>query len=138
MMTLRMVCETGLYAAAISIAGPLNLEPASCPAAKGKRVLDLHGERDENVPIAGGVGARGLSRVDFKSEQYTQQVFNAAGADFQLQIVRDADHFLNHIGEAIQRDEGQSLQQKVVHYFRLEADTSPPTAAAESTPSRRR
>jgi polyhydroxybutyrate depolymerase len=121
MMTLRMVCETGLYAAAISIAGPLNLDHASCPAAKGRRVLSLHGEQDANVPIAGGVGTKGLSRVDFKSEQYTRQVFAAAGADFQLQIVRGADHFLNHIDAAIQRDEGQSLQQKVVRYFRLES-----------------
>jgi poly(3-hydroxybutyrate) depolymerase len=121
MMTLRMVCETGLYAAAISISGPLNLDNASCPAAKGKRVFDIHGERDENVPIAGGVGAKGLSRVDFKSEAYTRQVFTAAGADFLLQVVSGADHFLGHIDEAIQRDEGLSIAQKAARYFRLDA-----------------
>ena len=121
MMTLRMVCETGVYAAAISISGPLNMDGASCPAAKGRRVLGIHGERDANVPVAGGVGTKGLSRVNFKSEAYTQQVFTAAGADFRLQIVPGADHFLGHIDEAIQRDEGLSIAQKAVRYFRLDA-----------------
>jgi polyhydroxybutyrate depolymerase len=122
MMTLRMVCEAGVYAAAISISGPLDLDHTTCPAAQGRRVLGIHGERDENVPVAGGVGRKGLSRVDFKSEAYTRQVFSAAGADFQLQIVRGADHFLNHLDEAIQREENQSMQQKAVRYFRLEAN----------------
>ena len=79
MMTLRMLCETGIYAAAISIAGPLNLDTANCPAARGKRILSIHGELDQNVPIAGGVGSKGLSRVNFKSEEHTREIFTAPG-----------------------------------------------------------
>jgi poly(3-hydroxybutyrate) depolymerase len=120
MMTLRMVCETGVYAAAISISGPLNLDNPNCSAAKGRQILGIHGENDENVPIAGGVGSKGLSRVDFQSEERTRQVFTAAGAVFELQIVAGADHFLDHIDAAMQRDAGMSVAQKAVRFFGLE------------------
>ncbi|MGC1781864.1 MAG: PHB depolymerase family esterase, partial [Acidobacteriaceae bacterium] len=43
MMTMRLVCETHLYVAAISISGPLNLDVRSCPTARGTRVLAIHG-----------------------------------------------------------------------------------------------
>jgi polyhydroxybutyrate depolymerase len=57
MMTERLMCETNLYAAAIAISGPLNLDTGNCSAARGKRILAIHGENDENVPLAGGRGA---------------------------------------------------------------------------------
>jgi polyhydroxybutyrate depolymerase len=120
MMTLRMVCETGVYAAAISISGPLNLDDASCSAAKGKRILGIHGEKDQNVPIAGGVGTRGLSRVSFKSEERTRQIFTKAGASYELQVIQGADHYLNHIEAAIQNTEKLSMAQKAVRFFGLE------------------
>jgi polyhydroxybutyrate depolymerase len=119
MMTLRMLCETGIYAAAISIAGPLNLDTANCGAAKGKRILSIHGELDQNVPIAGGVGPKGLSRINFKSEERTRQIFTSAGTEFTLQIVPGTDHFLNHIEAALQQQGGRSLSQTIVRFFGL-------------------
>jgi len=65
MMTQRLVCETHLYAAAVAISGPLNLDVDTCPAARGARILALHGADDQNVPVAGGVGTKGLSRVSY-------------------------------------------------------------------------
>jgi polyhydroxybutyrate depolymerase len=120
MMTLRIMCETGIYAAAISIAGPLNLDDPHCDAAKGKRILGIHGEKDQNVPIAGGVGPKGLSRIPFKSEERTRQIFTSAGVHYDLQVIPGADHFLNHIDEAIQRTEQMTLAQKTVHFFGLD------------------
>jgi polyhydroxybutyrate depolymerase len=119
MMTLRVMCETGLYAAAVSVSGPLNLKVQDCPAARGKRILAIHGAEDENVPIAGGQGTKGLARVAYNSENYTQQIFSASGADFHLQIVQGADHKLDNISERIQQSEGVSLAQKAARFFGL-------------------
>jgi polyhydroxybutyrate depolymerase len=123
MMTLRMICETGIYAAAISIAGPLNLDDPDCSAAKGKRILGIHGAKDQNVPIGGGAGPIGLSRISFKSEASTRKIFTMAGAHYDLQIILGADHFLNHIEDAIQRTEEVSLVQKTVRFFGLDTLT---------------
>lgn len=119
MMAMRLVCETNLFAAAVSIAGPLNLDVQSCPAARGKRILSIHGAEDKNVPIAGGAGTEGLSRVAYKSEKYTQQVFAASGADFHLQVVTGADHYLIHINAKIQQTEGVSVAEKAARFFGL-------------------
>jgi polyhydroxybutyrate depolymerase len=119
MMTQRLVCETTLYAAAVAISGPLNLETASCPAAQGKRVLAIHGADDENVPIAGGRGAKGLSRTLYNSEDRTRQVFTKSGASYTLQVVNGADHALNHIDAMIQHTEGVSITEKSVEFFGL-------------------
>jgi len=119
MMTMRMMCETSLYAAAVSVSGPLNLKVQNCPAARGKHILSIHGADDQNVPIAGGQGTKGLSRVAYNSEEYTQRVFIASGADFRLQIVPGADHKLDNINDGIERTEGVSLAQKAARFFGL-------------------
>lgn len=82
-------------------------------------MLAIHGELDENVPVKGGQGSKGLSRTDYKSEAYSQQVFLGSGADFHLQIVAGADHKLEHIAEKIQQAEGVTLPEKIARFFRL-------------------
>jgi polyhydroxybutyrate depolymerase len=120
MMVMRMMCETDTLAAAISIAGPLNVDGEQCSAAHGKRVLGIHGELDQNVPIAGGVGPKGISRVSFKSEERTRRILMKAGIEYELQTLPGVDHFLNHIEDALQRTEGHSIAQKAARYFGLE------------------
>jgi polyhydroxybutyrate depolymerase len=119
MMTTRLVCETRLYAAAISISGPLNLAVASCPAARGQRLLSIHGADDQNVPLGGGQGSKGLSHVAYQSEAHTQQVFTASGAEFRLQVVPGTDHALEHINAQIQQTEHVTVAQKAARYFGL-------------------
>jgi polyhydroxybutyrate depolymerase len=119
MMTMRLMCQTELYAAAVSVAGPLNLAVQGCPAARGKSVLAIHGEQDQNVPITGGKGTKGLSGVAFRSEAYTQQVLDASGAKFTLQVVPGADHKLDDIEAVIRRSEGVSLAEKAARFFGL-------------------
>jgi polyhydroxybutyrate depolymerase len=119
MMSMRLVCETNLYAAVISISGPLNLKVNSCPAAKGKRILSLHGADDENVPIAGGVGAKGISHVAYASEAETQRIFAASGADFHLQVVPGADHVLDNIDKQIEQTEHVTIAEKAAQFFGL-------------------
>jgi poly(3-hydroxybutyrate) depolymerase len=117
MMTMRLMCKANIYAAAVSISGPLNLIVQNCPGARGKHILAIHGEDDQIVPITGGQGAKGLSRVSYKSEQYTQQIFAASGADFRLQTVSGADHFLDNIDARIEQTESVSIAQKVALFF---------------------
>lgn len=118
MMTQRLMCETGLYAAAIAISGPLNLDVDRCPGARGKRILALHGVDDRNVPVIGGQGPKGLSDVFYKSEDHSQKVFTNSGAVYDVQLVQ-ADHVLDHINAEIERVEGGDIPQKAVHYFGL-------------------
>jgi len=119
MMVQRLVCETGLFAAAVPVSGPLNLALDRCPAAAGKRLLAIHGADDQNVPIAGGRGSKGPSRSVYNSEARTQQVYVASGASYTLQVVPGADHQLEHIDQAMRRSEGVSLAQKAARFFGL-------------------
>jgi poly(3-hydroxybutyrate) depolymerase len=119
MMTQRLMCETRLYAAAVPISGPLNLETGSCPAARGKRILAIHGADDENVPVVGGRGTQGISKAVYRSEQSSRQVFSSSGASYDLQVVTGADHKLDHIETAIKDAEGRTLAQKAAEFFGL-------------------
>lgn len=119
MMTQRLMCESGLYQAAIPISGPLNTDVASCPAAKGKKILAIHGSDDANVPLAGGNGTKGVTDIDYKSESYAQKTFESSGAEYQIDIVKGADHNLARIGAAIQSSEGVSLPEKAAAFFGL-------------------
>ena len=119
MMVQRMVCETHVLAAVVAVSGPLNLENPSCPGARDRRVLAIHGARDENVPVAGGVGTKGLSHVAYKSEDSARRALIAAGAEYRLQIMPDADHKLEHIDAAIQSSEGKTIARKAADFFGL-------------------
>jgi polyhydroxybutyrate depolymerase len=119
MMTQRVLCETDLYAAAVAISGPLENGATRCPAAQGKRLLALHGADDQNVPIAGGKGSKGLSHVAYVSQAATAKVWQASGAVYDLQVVQGADHAVDSIDAQIRRMEGQSLGLKVARYLGL-------------------
>jgi poly(3-hydroxybutyrate) depolymerase len=117
MMTQRLLCETTLYAAGVSVSGPLNLETSRCPAARGRRVLSIHGADAQNVPVAGGLGTKGLSHVMFRSEDDAQRIFVDSGATYTLEIVPGADHMLDHVGAVISKTEGVSIAEKAAKFF---------------------
>ena len=117
MMSQRLVCETRLLAAIVALSGPLNLDVATCPAAKGARILAIHGADDQNVPIGGGVGRKGLSGVAFSSEERARRVMTSSGATYTLQIVPGADHPLDHIEAVIVKSEGVTLPEKMAKFF---------------------
>ena len=119
MMTQRVMCETGVYAATVAISGPLNVPNISCGAERGKRILAIHGADDANVPVAGGQGSEGISHAVYNSEQRSQQSFQSAGVSYTLQIVPGADHQLDHIQDAIERSEGVTIAEKAAKFFGL-------------------
>jgi polyhydroxybutyrate depolymerase len=118
MMTQRMLCETGVYAAAVPIAGGLETGVAQCPAGQGKRIMAIHGADDRNVPLAGGRG-KGLARVDFASQAETGEAWHRSGAIFDLQVIAGADHSVDTINAQITKTEFQSLAQKMARFFGL-------------------
>ena len=117
MMTQRIMCETRLYAAGVAISGPLNLDVSTCPAGHGERILAIHGADDQNVPIGGGRGTKGLSQTPYNSEDRSRQVFVNSGASYTLQIVPGADHMLDHIGAVILKTEGVTIAEKSARFF---------------------
>jgi polyhydroxybutyrate depolymerase len=124
-MTQRLMCETHLYAAAVTFSGPLGADTDRCPAAKGSRILAVHGAEDRNVPVEGGRGSKGLSGVAFGSEEHARKVFTDSGATYTLQIVPDADHALDHIGAAILKSEGVTIAEKSARFFGISANHDP-------------
>ena len=117
MMVQRMACETNLFAAIMAIAGPLNLHVQSCSAAHGQRILAIHGADDQNVPLGGGRGSKGISQVNYNSEELSKQTFIHSGASYELQVVPAADHYLQHLDSAIERAEGHTIAEKATRFF---------------------
>jgi len=119
MMAQRVMCEATVFAAAVAVSGPLNIDGAVCPGARGRRVLAIHGTEDANVPIGGGKGTKGLSHVTFKSEERSRQVYAASGASYTLDVVAGADHAVDHIDAAMRKAEGISIAEKAARFFAL-------------------
>lgn len=119
MMTQRLVCDVGLYTAAVAISGPLNYQTASCPGARGKRMLAIHGANDDNVPLAGGMGTKGPARGPYQSQEYARRVFTASGAAYTLDVIPGAAHSVDGIDEALQKTQGMSLAEKITRFFGL-------------------
>ena len=119
MLTQRVMCETSLYAAAVAISGGLENGATNCPAALGKRIMAIHGADDQNVPVEGGRGVKGLSRVAFNSEAATAKVWQDSGALYDLQIIPGASHGVDSINAQLVKTQSQSLAQKVARFFGL-------------------
>ncbi|HTX50227.1 MAG TPA: hypothetical protein VME40_12660 [Caulobacteraceae bacterium] len=119
MMVQRVICETPVLAAGVAISGPLNLDTQSCPGAKGRRILAIHGSDDRNVPLNGGVGPLGLSRVAYRPEAQSRDAMVRSGATYTLDILPGVDHALPHIAASIQARDGTTLAHKVAGFFGL-------------------
>lgn len=123
MMAQLMLCQTNIFASGVAISGPINPTVTQCPAAKGKRILAIHGALDENVPVIGGKGTKGPMRVRedvvFRAENSAQALFEQSGATYDIQIIPDTDHTLEHLDEALIKSEHQSVAEKAARYFSL-------------------
>lgn len=121
LMAQRMLCETNVFSAGASLAGPLDFAITSCPAARGKRILAIHGELDANVPVAGGKGTKGPEKIRtgivFRAEAEAQALFEAAGASYTIDIIPDTDHALDHLEKAIGQSADISIGDKEARFF---------------------
>jgi len=119
MMVQRVICETTTLAAGVAISGPLNLDTQRCPGAQGRRILAIHGADDRNVPLNGGVGPLGLSRIAYRSEAQSRETMVRAGATYTLDVLPGVDHALPHIAAAIRAREETTLAHKVALFLGL-------------------
>ncbi len=89
------------------------------PANAGHRVLAIRGGDDRNVPVGGGVGSKGFSKVAFESEAHAQEVVRAAGGQYTLLLVPGADHFADHIDAALKATGQGTIGEQAVRFFGL-------------------
>ena len=114
MMAYRLACEIpDKIAAIIPVSGTLALE--HCSRSNSVAVLHIHGEIDENVPVAGGEGSRSVAGVKHRSIESTMNMLLAhrgcgtptveetsvvsksryecrEGADIQLLLIKNVGH----------------------------------------------
>ena len=119
MMAQRLMCESDLLQAAIPISGPLNTDDERCPAAAGKKIWAIHGDADENVPINGGYGTKGVANVMFKSQASSETIFTKSGAEYKIDILSGADHSLSTIAAAIEKRDQRTLGRDAALFFGL-------------------
>jgi poly(3-hydroxybutyrate) depolymerase len=119
MMVQRLMCETNLLQAAIPISGPLNTDVGTCPGARGKDIWAIHGSADRNVPPAGGFGTKGITNVDFNSQDYTKRIFETSGAIYRLDILSGIDHSLANIAAAVEKRDQRTLGRDAALFFGL-------------------
>ena len=119
MMMQRMMCETSLFAAAVPISGTLENDATDCPLARGKRLMAIHGEDDQNVPITGGKGSKAISGTDYASEAATAEVWRRSGATYELRIIKQANHSTENINMRLVETESTTLVQKIALFFGL-------------------
>ena len=120
MMTQRIFCETDLYAGAVSISGTLQIENASCKAAAGKKILNIHGAQDANLPPEGGHTTTGVNKeTNYKSQDYAREIYERDGAHYDLLLLEGAEHKPDTINLALIKTEHTTLPQKIVTYLGL-------------------
>lgn len=113
MMTQTLMCLSDLYPRAVSISGALMADSPTCPAAKGRTLFAYHGNEDQNVPLAGGYGTRGVTDIDFTSAEQSRKLFEAFGGSYVQLVFTGADHRLDHLDEASRRLDGLSLAERI-------------------------
>jgi polyhydroxybutyrate depolymerase len=90
MMTYRLVCELpDVIAAAIPVAGTLGVAP--CSGGDDVPLLHIHGTADENVPLEGGRGTRGISGVAHRSLEESIELVSARRSCGAPQTSRQSD-----------------------------------------------
>lgn len=123
MMSQLLACTTTLFPASVAISGPLSSEVTSCPGAKSKRVLAIHGRYDENVPLEGGKGTKGPNKVkqdvNFRAEASAKEIYERSGASFTLDVVEDTDHSLQNLDAAVAKRDGYGISEKAARFFGL-------------------
>lgn len=121
MMMQTLACQSGLFNKVATLAGTLMAEDSTCPAASGHTIYNYHGEADQNVPIVGGTGSKGVTNINFTSQAKAKQLFENAGGHYVLQLFANADHAIEHLSSASQQLDGRSIAQRIAQDLGLAA-----------------
>ncbi|MGZ9097679.1 MAG: alpha/beta hydrolase family esterase [Micavibrio sp.] len=112
MMAYRFSCEKpGIVAAMVAVSGTLMVDHCN---ARDLRVLHIHGDRDDHVPVAGGIGTRSLMRdMNYRSLDETARIMKESGASFNLKLVRGAGHSTNDLNKILQKNDSTTLAEAI-------------------------
>jgi len=86
-MMQTMSCLTDLFTEVATLAGTLMVETPSCPAARNHTIYNYHGALDENLPITGGSGTKGVTNIHFTSQARAKALFD--GLTIGERLARD-------------------------------------------------
>lgn len=117
MMSYRFVCtEPGMVKAMVTISGPLMID--GCAHQPDLRVLHIHSQDDQHVPVQGGRGQKSMTQKSvFSSLQYTQDELRGASATFNLRLLPGEGHHLKDIKPAWQAKEGEPLAVSIMNFL---------------------
>lgn len=66
-----------------------------------------------NLPVAGGYGTKGVTNIDFTSQEQAKAFFEASGGRHVLQLYPGADHSIEHISEASLKRDGITIAERI-------------------------
>ena len=118
-MMQTMSCMTDLFREVATLAGTLMADMPSCPTARNHTIYNYHGALDENVPIAGGLGTKGVTNIDFTSQAKAKARFEESGGRYILQVFPGADHSIEHLSLSSQRQDGLTMGERLARDLRL-------------------
>lgn len=119
MMMQTLSCLTDLFREVATLAGTLMAEVPSCPAALNHTIHNYHGALDDNVPIVGGFGSKGVTNINFTSQAKAQALFENSGGRYLLHVLPDADHAIEHLSLSSQRQDGLTIGERLARDLRL-------------------
>ncbi len=119
MMVQTMACLTDVFSEVASLAGTLMAETPACPAARGHTIHNYHGALDQNVPIAGGVGTQGVTKLPFTSQAKAKAVFESSGGRYLLHVLPGAGHAIEQLSRSSQQQDGLTIGERLAHDLRL-------------------
>lgn len=121
-MVQTLAWQTDLFGTVISLAGTLMSEAPACPAAHGHTIINYHGVDDRNLPLAGGFGTKGLTSIDWASQADAKRRFESAGGRYLLHVLHGADHSMENLSLATQKQDGLTLAERIARDLGLATD----------------
>ena len=118
-MMQTMSCLTDVFREVASLAGTLMAGRPSCPAARNHTIYNYHGALDENLPIAGGFGTKGVTNINFTSQARARAIFEDSGGRYLLQVLPGADHAIEHLSSSSRKQDGLSIEERLARDLRL-------------------
>lgn len=113
MMMQTMACLTPVFSHVATLAGTLMADTSNCPAARNHVIDNYHGAQDQNVPMAGGFGTKGVTNIRFTSQEQAKATFESAGGRYVLHVLEGADHAVEHLSEASQRADQLTIGERL-------------------------
>lgn len=124
MMTQTLMGVTSLYTKAVTLAGTLMAESPSLPAARDHAIINYHGTDDINLPIAGGYGQKGVTNINFRSQEQAKEIFEGAGGTYILRALPGADHSIEHLSEVSKKQDGLTIGERLARDLGLAKNTT--------------